>query len=211
MAAADLLTRPQAAVVHGLSRRGTEAAPSTGGPAGNPAITEVLLSAEQIQWRVAELAAAIERDYAGRDLLIVFIMKGALLFVADLIRHLHLSFRIDFMVVSSYGARTETSGSVRIVADLKSDIRGQHVLVVEDIIDSGLTLTEVIKHLRIRAPASIEICTLLSKPSRRRVPIDASYTGFEIEDRFVVGYGLDYRERYRGLPYVGVLDASAIA
>ncbi len=169
-------------------------------------IQRVLISAEQIQRRVAELAAQIDRDYADRDPLIVFIMKGALIFVADLLRALRSDVRIDFMVVSSYGERTESSGSVRIVADLKSDVRGRDVLLVEDIIDSGLTVHEVIEHLRVRMPASLEVCTLLSKPSRRRVEVPARYVGFEIEDQFVVGYGLDYAERCRGLPYIGVCD-----
>jgi hypoxanthine phosphoribosyltransferase len=166
----------------------------------------VLLTGEQIRDRVADLAAQIDRDYAGRDPLIVFIMKGALVFVSDLLRQLRSNFRIDFMVVSSYASGSETSGSVRIVADLKSDVHAQDVLLVEDIIDTGLTLTEVIKFIRVRTPASIEICTLLTKRSRRRVPVDARYVGFEIDDRFVVGYGLDYEERYRGLPYIGLLD-----
>ena len=175
------------------------------------AIARVLLDAKTIATRVAELAHAIDGDYAERDPLIVFIMKGALLFVADLMRALRSNFRIDFMVVSSYGARTESSGSVRIVADLKSDIRGRDVLLVEDIIDSGITLTEVMNHLRVRAPASMEICTLLSKPSRRRVTVPVRYIGFEIEDEFVVGYGLDFDERYRGLPYIAVLATPSTA
>lgn len=178
--------------------------------AANLSIAQVLLTEEQIARRVGELAAEIDRDYEGRDPLVVFVMKGALLFVADLLRRLRSDFRIDFMVVSSYGARTETSGSVRIVADLKTDVRGHDVLLVEDIIDSGLTLNEVVEHLRVRDPASIEICTLLSKPSRRRVAVPARYVGFEIEDEFVVGYGLDYRERYRGLPHIAVLKAAAV-
>jgi len=169
-------------------------------------IQRVLFSEAQIRERVAALAEAIDRDYAGRDPLIVFIMKGALLFVADLVRQLRGDFRIDFMVVSSYGTQTETTGSVRIVADLKSDIRGHDILLVEDIIDSGLTLQEVLKHLRNRSPASVEICALLSKPSRRRAAVPVRYAGFEIEDHFVVGYGLDYQERFRGLPHIAVLD-----
>ncbi len=173
-------------------------------------VGEVLLSEEQIARRVTQLAAEIDRDYDGRDPLVVFVMKGALLFVADLLRQLRSNFRIDFMVVSSYGARTETSGSVRIVADLKTDVRGHDVLLIEDIIDTGLTLNEVVEHLRVRDPASIEICTLLSKPSRRRVDVPARYIGFEIEDEFVVGYGLDYHERYRGLPHIAVLKAATV-
>lgn len=168
-------------------------------------IASVLLSEEQIATRVAELGAAITRDYSGRDLLILFVLKGALIFVADLIRKIDIQVRLDFMVVSSYGARTETSGSVRIVTDMRSDVRGQHVLIVEDIIDSGLTLTEIIAHLRVREPASIEVCTLLNKPSRRQVELDVRYAGFDIPDQFVVGYCLDFDERYRNLPYIGVL------
>jgi hypoxanthine phosphoribosyltransferase len=168
-------------------------------------IAEVLLSEEQIRGRVVALAGEIERDYAGRDLLIVFVLKGALVFVADLIRALDRQIRLDFMVVSSYGARTETSGSVRIVTDMRSDVRGQHVLIVEDIIDSGLTLREIIQHLEVRQPASIAVCTLLSKPGRRLVDVDVRYVGFEIPDKFVVGYCLDYNERYRNLPFIGVL------
>ncbi|HEY7293386.1 MAG TPA: hypoxanthine phosphoribosyltransferase [Dehalococcoidia bacterium] len=177
----------------------------------NAAVARVLIDARRIRRRVAELAEAIDRDYAGRDPLVVFIMKGALVFVADLLRALRSNVRIDFMVVSSYGVRTESSGSVRIVADLKSDVRGKDLLLVEDIIDSGLTIHEVIEHLLVRMPASLEVCTLLSKPSRRRVEVPARYVGFEIDDQFVVGYGLDYAERYRGLPYIGVLDPAAEA
>ncbi len=173
--------------------------------ASDPAIDSVMLTAAQVRERVVQLAAAIDRDYEGRDPIIIFVMKGALLFVADLVRELRANFRLDFMVMSSYGSGTESSGSVRIVADLKSDIRGQDVLVVEDIIDSGLTLSALIEYLRLHSPASIEVCTLLSKPSRRRVEVACRYVGFEIEDRFVVGYGLDFDERYRGLPHIAVL------
>ncbi|MFN8556190.1 MAG: hypoxanthine phosphoribosyltransferase [Dehalococcoidia bacterium] len=168
-------------------------------------IAEVLLTEEQLRRRVTELGAAIAHDYAGRDPLVLFILKGALIFVADLIRTIDLPIQLDFMVVSSYGAGTESSGSVRIVTDMRSDVRGRHVLIVEDIIDSGLTLREVIEHLAVRQPASVEICTLLSKPSRRKVELRVRYTGFEIPDRFVVGYCLDYNERYRNLPFIGVL------
>jgi hypoxanthine phosphoribosyltransferase len=168
-------------------------------------IAEVLLTEDQIRARVKELGAQISRDYQGRDLLILFILKGALIFVADLIREIDMHVQLDFMVVSSYGARTRTSGSVRIVTDMRSDVRGRHVLIVEDIIDSGLTLHEIIQHLRVREPASLEICTLLSKPARRQVPLDVRYVGFEIPDAFVVGYCLDFNERYRNLPFIGVL------
>jgi hypoxanthine phosphoribosyltransferase len=175
------------------------------------AIETVMLTSAQIRERVAELARTIDHDYEGRDPLLIFVMKGALLFVADLMRELRGNFRLDFMIVSSYGSGTETSGSVRIVADLKSDIHGQDVLVVEDIVDSGLTLTALLDYLRLHSPASIEICTLLSKPSRRRVEVDCRYVGFEIEDRFVVGYGLDFDERYRGLPDIAVLKTPLTA
>lgn len=168
-------------------------------------IAEVLLTEEQIRARVKELGAQISRDYQGRDLLILFILKGALIFVADLIREIDMHVQLDFMVVSSYGARTSTSGSVRIVTDMRSDVRGRDVLIVEDIIDSGLTLHEVIQHLKVREPASLAVCTLLSKPARRRVPLDVRYVGFEIPDVFVVGYCLDFNERYRNLPFIGVL------
>ena len=168
-------------------------------------IAEVLLSEQQIRERVRQLARQIEQDYLGRELLIVFVLKGALIFVADLIREMDRQVRLDFMVVSSYGARTETSGSVRIVTDMRSDVRGQDVLIIEDIIDSGLTLQEIIQHLTVRNPASIQVCTLLSKSARRQVDVDVRYVGFEIPDEFVVGYCLDFNERYRNLPFIGVL------
>jgi hypoxanthine phosphoribosyltransferase len=174
-------------------------------------IAEVLIDEEGIRHRVAELGAAISADYAGRDLLILFVLKGALLFVADLIRAIDMQIQLDFMVVSSYGARTSTSGSVRIVTDMRSDVHGRDVLIVEDIIDSGLTLREIIGHLEVRGPKSIEICTLLSKPSRRQVDLNVRYVGFEIPDRFVVGYCLDYNERYRNLPFIGVLKPECYA
>ena len=168
-------------------------------------IAEVLLTEEQIRERVAELGAAITHDYAGRDLLILFILKGALIFVADLIRAIDMHVRLDFMVVSSYGGRTESSGSVRIVTDMRSDVRGRHVLIVEDIIDSGLTLQEIIGHLAVRHPASLAVCTLLDKRARRQVALDVRYVGFTVPDAFVVGYCLDFNERYRNLPFIGVL------
>jgi hypoxanthine phosphoribosyltransferase len=174
-------------------------------------IAQVLIPEERIRARVTELAAQIARDYAERNLLILFVLKGALIFVADLIRQLDMHVRLDFMVVSSYGARTETSGSVRIVTDMRSDVRGQHVLIVEDIIDSGLTLREIIEHLEVRHPASIEVCTLLSKPARRLVNVPVRYIGFEIPDEFVVGYCLDFNERYRNLPFIGVLKPECYA
>lgn len=168
-------------------------------------IARVLLTDVQIHERVLALGAQLSHDYAGRDLLIVFVLKGALIFVADLIRVIDLPVTLDFMVVSSYGGGVSTSGSVRIVTDMRTDVRGRDVLIVEDIIDSGLTLREIIAHLEVRRPASIEVCTLLSKTARRQVQIPVRYTGFEIPDEFVVGYCLDYNERYRNLPYIGVL------
>lgn len=168
-------------------------------------IQEILLSEATIAARVRELGAQISRDYADRDPMVLFVLKGALIFVADLIRAIDIHVQLDFMVVSSYGGGTETSGSVQIVTDMRNDVRGRHVLIVEDIIDSGLTLREIIAHLRVRGPASIAVCTLLSKPARRRVSLDVRYLGFEIPDVFVVGYCLDFNERYRNLPYLGVL------
>jgi hypoxanthine phosphoribosyltransferase len=174
--------------------------------AGQDDIAEILYSAEEIAQRVAELGAAITHDYAGRAPVLVFVMKGALIFVADLIRHIDLPVRLDFLVVSSYGTGTETGG-VRIVTDLRGDIRGADVIVVEDIVDTGLTLQEVLGRLAARHPASLAVCTLLDKPARRRVPVELRYVGFHVPDKFVVGYCLDYAERYRNLPFVGVLKA----
>lgn len=170
-------------------------------------LERVLIDEDQLQRRVTELGAAIAADYAGRDLLVLFVLKGALLFVSDLVRAIDLPLRLDFMVVSSYGAGVASSGSVRIVTDMRTDARNHDILIVEDIIDTGLTLTEIIGHLAVRQPASIEICTLLSKPARRQVDLTVRYVGFEIPDAFVVGYGLDFAERYRNLPYIGVLKS----
>lgn len=167
-------------------------------------IAEVLLPAEVIQARVRELGAQITADYAGLEPLIVFILKGALFFVADLVRAIHLPLQIDFMVVTSYGPSTETGGA-RIVTALKLDIHDRHVLLVEDIVDTGLTLRSVLDHLWLRRPASLRICALLNKPARRQVKLELAYVGFEIPDRFVVGYGLDYNECYRMLPFIGFL------
>ena len=167
-------------------------------------IGEVLLPAEAIQAKVRELGTRITAEHAGMDLLVVFVLKGALLFVADLVRAMHVPVQLDFMVVSSYGAGTE-SGGARIITDLKSDIYNRHVLLVEDIVDTGNTLRSVLDHLWLRHPASLRICTLLDKPARREVPVDLAYVGFEIPNHFVVGYGLDYDERYRTLPFIGVL------
>lgn len=177
--------------------------------AGRDDIAEILFSAEEIARRVAELGAAITSDYAGRAPVLVFVMKGALVFIADLIRHIDLPLRLDFLVVSSYGAGTETSG-VRIVTDLRGDIGGEDVIVVEDIVDTGLTLQEVLGRLAARHPASLTVCTLLDKPARRRVPVELRYIGFHVPDEFVVGYCLDYAERYRNLPFVGVLKPEIV-
>jgi hypoxanthine phosphoribosyltransferase len=169
-------------------------------------IGEVLLSEDQIQQRVAELGARISDDYAGRQLTLVSVLKGSLPFMADLMRAISIPVRIDLMEVSSYGGTTtESSGLVRILKDLSASIQGEEVLIVEDIIDTGLTLNYLIRYLRGKNPATLRICTLLDKPARRLVDIPVDYTGFTIPDQFVVGYGLDYGELYRNLRYVGVL------
>ncbi len=167
-------------------------------------IKEILLTAEQIESKVAELGAAISRDYQGQDVLLVCILKGALVFMADLMRHVTIPICIDTMAVTSYGVSTVSSGVVRIVKDLDVPAEGKHLLIVEDIVDSGLTLNYLASNLRNRRPASVRICTLLDKPDRRQAPVVPDYNGFIIPDRFVVGYGLDYQERYRNLPFVGV-------
>ncbi|MEI8332769.1 MAG: hypoxanthine phosphoribosyltransferase [Chloroflexota bacterium] len=169
-------------------------------------VADVLLSEEVIQAKVAELGARITDDYADRELTLVSVLKGSLPFMADLMRHVALPLTIDLMEVSSYGgAMTETSGLVRILKDLSASIDGREVLLVEDIIDTGLTLNYLVRYLRGKNPASLRICTLLDKPARRLVEIPVDYVGFTIPDQFVVGYGLDYGERYRNLRYVGVL------
>jgi hypoxanthine phosphoribosyltransferase len=169
------------------------------------AIERVILTEEEVQQRVRELGAEIAADYEGNSLLLVAVLRGASLFVADLARAIDGPVEIDFMAVSSYGSQTKSSGVVRIIKDLDEVIDGRHVLVVEDIIDTGLTLKYLLRNLASRKPASLEVVTLLSKPGKQRVPIDCKYTGFAIPDEFVVGYGLDYAEKYRNLPYIGVL------
>jgi len=166
----------------------------------------VLIPREELEAKVAELAAAITRDYEDKCPVLVCVLKGAVFFLADLARRLPFDLEIEFMAVSSYGASTESSGVVRILKDLDTDVEGRHVLIVEDIIDSGLTLQYLTRSLWSRNPASLEIVTLLSKPSRRVAELPCKYTGFEIENEFVVGYGLDYAEKYRNLPYIGVMD-----
>ena len=168
-------------------------------------IKEVLFSEEQLRSKIAELGAAITADYQGKELLMVSILKGSVMVMADLMRAIDLPLQIDFMNVSSYGASTETKGSVKILKDLDVDIKGKDLLIVEDILDSGVTLHNLINLLRQREPKSIEICTLFSKPARRQVEVDAKYVGYEIPDAFIVGYGLDFDEKYRNVPYVGVL------
>ncbi|HLY15370.1 MAG TPA: hypoxanthine phosphoribosyltransferase [Candidatus Limnocylindrales bacterium] len=169
-------------------------------------VAEVLVSEDQIQAKVRELGARISTDYAGRTLTLVSVLKGSLPFMADLMRSISVPVRIDLMEVSSYGgSSTESSGLVRILKDLSASIADEHVLLVEDIIDTGLTLNYLVRYLRGKSPASLRICTLLDKPARRLVEIPVDYTGFTIDDRFVVGYGLDFGEFYRNLRYVGVL------
>jgi len=169
------------------------------------AIGETLVPADDLQRRVRELAEEISRDYEGRDLVMIGILKGAVLFLGDLMRFLSVPCEIDFMAVSSYGSETDSSGVVRILKDLDASIEGRDVLIVEDIIDSGLTLQYLLRSLKARNPASLEVCSLLTKPDRRRVDLPIRYVGFEIPNRFVIGYGLDYAQRYRNLDYVAVL------
>jgi hypoxanthine phosphoribosyltransferase len=170
------------------------------------AIAEILIDEETLAARVAELGSEVSADYEGRELLLIGVLKGAVFFMADLMRHLTVTCEVDFMAISSYGDATDSSGIVRILKDLDISIEGRDVLVVEDIIDSGLTLSYLIRNLESREPASLEVCALLTKPSRREIDVPVRYVGFEIPNKFVVGYGLDFAERYRNLPYVGVLD-----
>ena len=174
------------------------------------AVGEILIDEEPLQARIAELGAEISQEYEGRDLLLVGVLKGAVFFMADLMRELTIPCEIDFMAISSYGAATDSSGVVRILKDLDMNISGRDVLVVEDIIDSGLTLSYLRRTLGARKPASLEICTLLTKPERREVEVPVRYVGFEIPNRFVIGYGLDFAERYRNLPYVAVLHPDLV-
>jgi hypoxanthine phosphoribosyltransferase len=168
-------------------------------------VGEILLDEDAIQNRIRELGREISSDYSGRELLLVGVLKGAVFFMADLMRVITVPCEIDFMAISSYGASTDSSGVVRILKDLDINIEGRHVLVVEDIVDSGLTLSYLVRNLESREPASLEVCSLLTKPGRREMEVDIRYVGFEIPNRFVIGYGLDFAERYRNLPYVGVL------
>ncbi len=168
-------------------------------------IESVLMSEETLQKRVAELGEAISRDYAGQEILLVCVLRGAFIFMADLARAITVPVSIDFMAVSSYGASTTSSGVVRIIKDFDEVVEGKHILIVEDIIDSGLTLKYLYNQILSRKPASVRICTLLNKPERRKAEVPVDYNGFTIPDAFVVGYGLDYAEKYRNLPYIGIL------
>jgi hypoxanthine phosphoribosyltransferase len=170
-------------------------------------VGEILVQRDELEHRVRELAGEISRDYADRDLLLVGVLKGAVFFLSDLMRHLDIDCEVDFMAVSSYGSSTDSSGVVRILKDLDVSIEGRHVLIVEDIVDSGLTLSYLLRTLKARNPASLEVCALLTKPERRKVDLPIRYVGFEIPNRFAIGYGLDHAERFRNLPYVAVLEA----
>ena len=172
-------------------------------------IAEVLITAEEIQDKIRELAKHIEEDYRDKDVLLVGVLKGAFVFMSDLAREIQLPLEFDFMAVSSYGSATKSSGVVRILKDLDYEITGRHVLLVEDIIDSGLTISYLLRYLEARGPASLEICSLFWKKGEQAVPLDVKYPGFELAPVFVVGYGLDYAEKYRNLPYIGVLKPSA--
>ena len=168
-------------------------------------IQEILFSEEQLKTRVAEIAREIERDYQGKEVMLISVLRGSFIFMADLCRAIDLPCTLDFMSVSSYGSGTTSSGQVQITKDLSEDITGRHIIVVEDILDSGNTLSYLLKILEHRPPASIRLCTLLDKPDRRVKPVEVHYSGFTIPDAFVVGYGLDYAEKYRNLPYIGIL------
>jgi hypoxanthine phosphoribosyltransferase len=169
------------------------------------AVGDILVQRDELEHRVRELAAEISRDYAGKELLLIGVLKGAVFFLADLMRHLEVECEVDFMAVSSYGASTDSSGVVRILKDLDAPIEGRDVLIVEDIVDSGLTLSYLFRMLRARGPRSLEVCALLTKPARREIDLPIRYVGFEIPNRFAIGYGLDHAERFRNLPYVAVL------
>jgi hypoxanthine phosphoribosyltransferase len=176
-----------------------------------PEIEKVLISEEEIRAKVAELAAQIDRDYAGREVLLVGVLKGAVMIMADLSRALRTPVSMEFMAVSSYGSSTSSSGVVRILKDLDREVADKHVLVVEDIIDSGLTLSWLLRNISSRGPASVAVCALLRKPEAAKIELPVKYIGFDIPSEFVVGYGLDYAERYRDLPFVGLLKPEVYA
>ena len=169
------------------------------------AIGEIIVQADDLQHRIRELGAEISRDYADKDLLLIGVLKGAVFFLSDLMRQIEIPCEVDFMAVASYGSSTDSSGVVRILKDLDASIEGRHVLIVEDIIDSGLTLHYLMRNLRARNPASLEVCALLTKPERLRVDLSPRYIGFEIPNRFAIGYGLDHAQRHRNLDYVAAL------
>jgi hypoxanthine phosphoribosyltransferase len=169
-------------------------------------VGEILVQPDELAHRVRELAEEISRDYAGRELLLIGVLKGAVFFLSDLMRHLDVNCEVDFMAVSSYGSSTDSSGIVRILKDLDAPIENRDVLIVEDIVDSGLTLSYLFRMLRARNPGTLEVCALLTKPDRREVDLPIKYVGFEIPNRFAIGYGLDFAERFRNLPYVAVLE-----
>jgi hypoxanthine phosphoribosyltransferase len=175
----------------------------------DPSIGEILVQPDELAHRVRELGGEISADYAGRDLLLVGVLKGAVFFLSDLMRHLEVPCEVDFMAVSSYGSSTDSSGIVRILKDLDAPIEGRDVLIVEDIVDSGLTLSYLFRMLRARNPSTLEVCALLTKPDRREVDLPIRYVGFEIPNRFAIGYGLDHAERFRNLPYVAVLEGES--
>jgi hypoxanthine phosphoribosyltransferase len=172
-------------------------------------VGDILVQRDELAHRVRELGDRISADYEGRDLFLVGVLKGAVFFLSDLMRHLSVPCEVDFMAVASYGSSTDSSGVVRILKDLDAPIEGREVLIVEDIVDSGLTLSYLLRTLRAREPASLEVCALLTKPERRKVELPIKYVGFEIPNRFAIGYGLDHAERFRNLPYVAVLEEAA--
>ncbi|MDD3156881.1 hypoxanthine phosphoribosyltransferase [Anaeromusa sp.] len=174
-------------------------------------IERVLLSEEQLRQRVRELGEEISKEYAGKEILMIGVLRGAVMFMADLARAITVPVMIDFMAVSSYGTSTSSSGIVRILKDLDEEVAGKHVLIVEDIIDSGLTLSYLVDNIKSRQPASVRICTLLNKPERRKVDLEVNYNGFVVPDEFVVGYGLDYAEKYRNVPFIGILKPAIYA
>src|SRR4051812_5885754 len=174
----------------------------------DPKIGEILVQPDDLKQRVRTLGEQVTAEYADRDLLLIGVLKGAVFFLSDLMRHIEVPCEVDFMAVASYGSSTDSSGVVRILKDLDAPLEGRDVLIVEDIVDSGLTLQYLMRTLEARKPASLEVCALLTKPDRRKIDMPARYIGFEIPDRFAIGYGLDYAERYRNLPYVAALELS---
>jgi hypoxanthine phosphoribosyltransferase len=174
----------------------------------DPSLGEILVQADELQHRVRQLGADVSRDYEGKSLLLIGVLKGAVFFLADLMRQIEIPCEVDFMAVASYGSATESSGVVRILKDLDTPIEGRHVLIVEDIVDSGLTLQYLLRSLQARGPASLEVCALLTKPARRTVDLPIRYIGFEIPDKFAIGYGLDHAERFRNLPFVAALSVA---